>query len=54
VTTLLKDKAAYKVLCGIYEDRNKAEKALQNLSPYLKAQKPALVKVDRLKQKLVD
>jgi tetratricopeptide (TPR) repeat protein len=54
VTTLFKDKPAYKVLCGIYEDRSAAEKALQNLSAYLKAQKPALVKVDRLKQKLVD
>lgn len=54
LNTLFNDKPAYKVLCGIYKDRAEAEQALKNLSPYLKAQKPALVSISRIEKKLID
>ncbi len=52
VLTALNDKPVYKVLCGIYPDEETAEKALAGLSPYLKAQKPLVVSLVRLKEKL--
>ncbi|MEK6775757.1 MAG: DUF4388 domain-containing protein [bacterium] len=54
LNTLYNDKPAYKVLCGIYKDRAEAEQALKDLSPYLKAQKPALVSIGRIDKKLID
>jgi hypothetical protein len=52
VMTSLNDKPVYKVLCGIYPDEETAKTALAALSPYLKAQKPVVVSLVRLKEKL--
>ncbi len=52
VMTSLNDKPVYKVLCGVYPDEKAAETALAVLSPYLKAQKPVVVSLVRLKEKL--
>jgi len=54
LNALFNDKPAYKVLCGIYKDRSEAEASLQKLSPYLKAQKPVVISVERVRNKLVD
>lgn len=50
----LENKSLYRVLCGIYPDRPEAEAALKGLTPYLKAQKPAVVGIDALKKRLAD
>jgi len=54
LNALFNDKPAYKVFCGIYKDRSEAEASLQKLSPYLKAQKPVVISVERVRNKLVD
>lgn len=50
----IENKSLYRVLCGVYGDRLKAKDAMDNLTPYLKAQNPALVSIDRLKKNLAD
>jgi septal ring-binding cell division protein DamX len=54
VQTIFDEKPAYKVLCGIYDNLPEARMALKKLSPYLKAQKPMVARLDRLKAKLTD
>ncbi|MDX1762763.1 MAG: hypothetical protein R3231_00425 [bacterium] len=54
VKATLNDKEYYKVLCGFYPDKAAAEQAFRVLTPYLKAQKPYLVRAIRLKPDLQD
>jgi hypothetical protein len=54
VETTLNDKPVYKVLCGIYPDKEAAQAAFQDLSSYLKAQKPSIVPMRRLKARLIE
>ncbi|NOY53076.1 MAG: DUF4388 domain-containing protein [Deltaproteobacteria bacterium] len=54
VESSLNKKPVYKVLCGIYSDKAAAEKAFRNLTPYLKAQNPYIIPVNRLKSRLED
>jgi hypothetical protein len=54
VKTTLDDKLMYKVLCGVYPDKASAEKAFRILTPYLKAQKPYMIRAGRLKPKLME
>ena len=54
VKATLNSKEYYKVLCGFYPDKAAAQQAFRVLTPYLKAQKPYLVRAIRLKPDLQD